>query len=96
MKFRDYLFFAVLAAVLIAAVRWPAAAAPLPDAAQPQTPKVSFIAKATYWLALLRLAQAAPKARPLIQELPDAVVNAPAERTLGPDGQPLIAHGAGW
>jgi hypothetical protein len=30
------------------------------------------------------------------QDLPDEVVNAPAVRTIGPDGEPLIAHGEGW
>jgi hypothetical protein len=33
---------------------------------------------------------------PLVQELPDSLVNGPAERTAGPDGFPLVDHSAGW
>lgn len=33
---------------------------------------------------------------PSVQELPDALVNAPADRLAGPDGHPLIDHSAGW
>jgi hypothetical protein len=31
-----------------------------------------------------------------VQELPDAVVNAPAQRLPGPDGYPLLDHSEGW
>jgi hypothetical protein len=90
MKVRDYFFLTLLLAlVLVVSLRAPAAS-PAPR------PTASLVAKATYWLALLRLAQEAPQSPPLIQEVPDAVVNAPAERIDGPDGHPLVAHGQGW
>jgi hypothetical protein len=37
-----------------------------------------------------------PLAHPLVQELPDSLVNGPAERSAGPDGFPLVDHSAGW
>lgn len=33
---------------------------------------------------------------PLVQELPDSLVNGPAERIPGADGFPLVDHSAGW
>jgi hypothetical protein len=33
---------------------------------------------------------------PLVQELPDSLVNGPAERIRGADGYPLVDHSAGW
>lgn len=87
MRFRDYLFLTLLALVLVVCLRAPASPAPRP----------SVVDRATYWLALLRLAGEAPRSpSPLAQEVPDAVVNAPAERIEGPDGHPLVAHGQGW
>lgn len=44
-----------------------------------------------------RLAPATPRAAPhLVQELPDSLVNGPAERIDGADGHPLVDHSAGW
>lgn len=34
--------------------------------------------------------------QPLVQELPEVLVNAPAVRQIGPDGEPLLDHAAGW
>lgn len=39
---------------------------------------------------------AAAPAQPLVQELPDSLVNGPAERIPGADGFPLVDHSAGW
>jgi len=39
---------------------------------------------------------AALEQQAIVQELPDAVLNAPPQRLAGPDGAPLIDHSAGW
>lgn len=106
MKPRDYVFWTLLTFASISLGSWLRAPAHAQPEASPSAPRlidqpVAFVSKATYWLALWRLAHAAPRsswdtAPPLVQELPDAVVNAPPIRTIGPDGQPLLDHGAGW
>jgi hypothetical protein len=96
MKVRDYAFWTVLTCVSLVLGHWLRHPEPPVDPAHPARP-ATFFEKATYWMALARLAHGAPRmAAPDRQELPDAVVNAPALRTIGPDGEPLLAHGEGW
>jgi hypothetical protein len=96
MKIRDYVFWTALTCTSLFLghlLRGPQAA----DFVHPSRPQATLMAKVTYWLALARLAHGAPQmVGPDIQELPDAVVNAPPVRTIGPDGEPLLAHGDGW
>jgi hypothetical protein len=95
MKSRHLLLLAVFAAlVAVALAREPAAAPPRPRAASPTW---QLVKKATWWLAVLRIAADPPQEHaPPIQELPDAVVNAPAERRAGPDGELILSHAQGW
>jgi hypothetical protein len=97
MKARDYLFWTTLTCLSLLAGHWlrsgGRSGSPLePPHARPAT----VVEKATYWLALLRLAHGAPRLVPTFESLPDAVVNAPPQRTDGPDGHPLLDHGSGW
>lgn len=107
MRTRDYVFWTLLTAAALSVGTWKRSPTPSPhvESPGPATALIdrpaAFFHKATYWLALWRLAHAAPRSvgdtvPPLAQELPDAVVNAPPIRTIGPDGQPLLDHGAGW
>jgi hypothetical protein len=57
--------------------------------------------KVTYWWAIWTLAKHAPQMPPpdfrfQRQDIPDHIVNAPPDRQIGPDGEPLLAHGEGW
>jgi hypothetical protein len=98
MKTRDYVFWIALTLGSVALGHY--LRLPGDDAAAPlvERPKASLWEKATYWAAVYRLGHHfAPRQRPAeFRELPDEVVNAPAVRTVGPDGEPLIAHGEGW
>jgi hypothetical protein len=98
-KIRDYVFWTALTCFSLVAGTFVRESIAHHAPPQPVRPATS-LEKFTYWLALWRLAHAAPQAMPPLetfhQELPDAVVNAPPDRTPGPDGHPLINHGAGW
>jgi hypothetical protein len=95
MKVRDYAFWTVLTCASLVFGHWLRAPQHAVNPLHP--PRATFVEKATYWLALWRLAHGAPQmAAPDRQELPDAVVNAAPVRVIGPDGEPLLAHGDGW
>ncbi len=96
MKTRDYVFWTVLTlATLLVGHQLRLVEGTRSDAPQPPA---TFLSRATYWLAMWRLAQAAPTPVPFqhVQELPESVVNAPPMRLSGEDGEPLLDHSAGW
>lgn len=88
MKSRDYLFLAVVTAIIV--MGWHVTS---PAPATPQARPA--LHQAGDWLAIWWLTREHAPA-PEVQELPDHIVNAPARRVPGPDGQPLLDHGAGW
>ena len=98
MKTRDCVFWTVLTFGSLLTGHWLRTHEPsAPHAVRPATAwdKLSY-----YW-AIWTLAKHAPQQAPpdyrqLRQDMPDSVVNAAPERQLGPDGEPLLAHGEGW
>ena len=97
MKVRDYLFWTTLTCVSLFVGHWLRGPQQPLDFSNSSLPHATFWEKTTYWLALARLAHGAPRQMaPDRQELPAEVVNAPAVRLVGPDGEPLLDHGAGW
>lgn len=97
MKVRDYAFWTTLTFASLIVGHFLRHPAPPVDFNHSPRHQATLMEKVTFWLALARLAQAAPQmAAPDRQELPDAVVNEPPTRTIGPDGAPLLAHGDGW
>src|SRR6478752_7410308 len=98
MKARDYFFWITLTFASLLVGHWlrlPGDARAEPQA--PPRPHATLLEKATYWAAVWRIGHHfAPRKTPEFRELPDEVVNAPAVRTIGPDGEPLLAHGEGW
>lgn len=94
MKTRDYIFLSVLALVVCWAIASPSIP---PDDAPDRRPRATFLQRVAKWAAIVFLVtDPAGEPAPLIQELPAHVVNAQPERTIGPDGAPLINHGDGW
>lgn len=91
MKLRDYLFWASLSAVSL----YMGPCQQLQPRVHAQPRQATWLEKTTWWLAMARIAHNGPRELPR-QELPDTLVNAPPERLIGPDGHPLIDHGAGW
>jgi hypothetical protein len=90
MKTRD---FVIIGAVLfcLMAFGWLESTAPVPGPVPHRQTLRERVTKAAaiWWLSR-------EPARDGFQELPAAVVNAPADRLLGPDGELVIDHGDGW
>lgn len=97
MKARDYFFWITLTFSSLLIGHWLHLLRESPAGIAPDAPRATLVSKATYWLAVWRIGHHfAPRKVPEFRELPDEVVNAPAVRTIGPDGEPLLAHGEGW
>jgi hypothetical protein len=100
MKIRDYVFWTFLTLTSVTLGSWlrSPSAASVPGPISPASYRSpGLVERATYWLAIARLAHGGPQPVPVnTQELPDEVVNAPALRAFDVEGTPLLAHGAGW
>jgi hypothetical protein len=95
MKTRDYLFWTCLTlfSLLVGHALRVEFAPPHPAVVR----RASLWERAIFVYGLWKLSHAVQATPPSdVQTLPDSVVNAPPERSEGPDGHPLIAHGAGW
>jgi hypothetical protein len=88
-KLRDYIFWTVLT---LAALVLEHAVVKVIFAPQPPA-----VRTASVWERVQRWWVRRSDSDDLFREtLPDDVVNAAPERTVGPDGEPLLAHGKGW
>jgi hypothetical protein len=102
MKVRDYVFWTCL--TLTSLIVSHALRVQFVQAQPAVARRASFWERAVFVYGLWKLSHAvqdAPPGTPAgipadVQTLPDSVVNAPPDRADGPDGHPLIAHGAGW
>jgi hypothetical protein len=95
MKTRDYLFWTCL--TLGSLLMGHLLRVEFAPHVAPVVRRTSLFERAVFVYGLWKLSHAAQATPPSdVQTLPDSVVNAPPERTDGPDGHPLIAHGAGW
>lgn len=83
---RDVLFLAIVAGlVALALLGTPSSSPP-----SPQRPVIQRVGQ---WLAIWFLTG---HPAPPVQSVPDHLVNAPADRTVGPEGEPLLDHSDGW